>query len=226
MINELIFLTQTLLLGLFALLALRMGKSALVGFISLMCVLSNLFILKQITLFGFAATCCDAYAIGAVLGLNLLQEYYGKAVAQRAIVTSFVLLVCYSIMAYLQLLYLPNEYDTAQVAYQSILGVMPRIAAASLVVYLFVQYVDSLLYAKLRDMTQGKYLVVRVWISLIITQLLDTILFSFLGLYGLVGNIVELICISYAIKLIAIALAGPCVAASKWLYDGTKKDTL
>lgn len=225
MVNEFIFLAQTLILGLFALFALRIGKSALVGFICLMCVLSNLFILKQVTLFGFAATSCDAYAIGAVLGLNLLQEYYGKAVAQKAIVTSFILLVCYSIMAYLQLLYLPNEYDTAQAAYQSILGIMPRIAAASLVVYLFVQYVDSLLYAKLHDMTQGNYLVARVWISLIITQLLDTILFSFLGLYGLVDNLVELICISYAIKLIAIALAGPCVAASKWLYNCTQKDT-
>lgn len=225
MTNEFIFLAQTLILGLFALLSLRIGKSGLVGFICLMCVLSNLFILKQITLFGFAATCCDAYAIGAVLGLNLLQEYYGKAVAQKAIVTSFILLVCYTIMSYVQLLYVPNEYDTAHTAYQQLLSVMPRIAAASLLVYVCVQYVDSLLYAQLRQIMQGKYLVVRVWISLVVTQLLDTILFSFLGLYGLIGNIVELICISYAIKLIAIALAGPCVAASKWLYDGPKKNT-
>lgn len=222
MVNELIFLIHTFLIAAFAVGALRLGKSALVAFVSLMCVLANLFILKQITLFGFAATCCDAYAIGAVLGLNLLQEYYGKPVAQKAILTSFCLMLCYTVLSVIQLLYIPNTSDTADAAYQSLLTVMPRITLASLVVYLFVQYVDSLLYAKLRSLTQGNYMVPRVWVSLAVTQLLDTVLFSFLGLYGLVANVFELICISYTIKLVAIMLTAPFVALSKRLYTNTK----
>lgn len=221
MANELIFIAQSIILSLFALLALRLGKAALVAFISVLCVLSNLFILKQITLFGFAATCCDAYTIGVVLGLNLLQEYYGKHMAQKAIVTSFVLLVCYTGMSFMQLAYVPNVHDLAQPHFAYILSSMPRITAASLLVYLFVQYVDSLLYAWLRTLLQGNYLVARVWFSLSITQLLDTVLFSFFGLYGLVDNLFELICISYAIKLIAIALTTPFIALSRrfWQAD-------
>src|SRR4029078_8047670 len=135
MFNEIIFFAQVFIIALFSLLVLRLGKSELVSFMCLLTVLSNVLILKQISLFGFAATCCDAYAIGAILSLNLLQEYYGKKTAQKASGVSFILLVFYVIMTSIHLIYIPHELDTGHTYFLSILGVMPRIAAASLFLY-------------------------------------------------------------------------------------------
>ena len=46
--------------------------------------IANLFVLKQIHLFGMEVTASDGYAIGSLLGLNVLQEFYGKKEAKQA----------------------------------------------------------------------------------------------------------------------------------------------
>ena len=76
--NELIFFAHVLISVALMLGALRFGRVVLVAAICLQEVLANLFVLKQVTLFGLEVTCSDAYAIGSIIGLNLLQEFYGK----------------------------------------------------------------------------------------------------------------------------------------------------
>lgn len=219
MINELIFLGQALAISLFALLSLYLGKSALVAFISLNCILANLFVLKQTTLFGLTATCCDSYTIGAVLGLNLLQEYYGKPVAQKAILTSFCLLLVTTIMSFIQTSYRPHTNDTAHLHFELLLTCIPHIAAASLLVYLLVQYLDSFLYAYLKQWCHGRYLLLRTAVCIASTQFLDTFLFTLLVFYDRpYQEIFSIIGISYSIKLLAILIATPYITASQWIY--------
>jgi len=215
MINELIFVLQTITMGAFAIISLRIGKDALTAFITLCCVLANLFVVKQITLCGLTATASDAFSIGAVLSLNLLQEYYDRQSAQRAIFISFALLIFYCIVSLLHVAFIPCAIDTMHPHFASILTTMPRIIIASLSVYITVQYIDAWLYGSLKKLTNGNYLVARNVLSLVICQLLDTVLFSFLGLYGILENITEIIVVSYAIKLAAIALSTPFIVLSK-----------
>lgn len=215
MANELIFLLQTLSMGVFALISLRLGKSALIAFISLCCVLANLFVVKQITLCGLTATASDAFSIGAVLSLNLLQEYYDRQAAQKAIFISFMLLIFYCIVSSLHIMFVPCDIDTMHHHFASILGTMPRIIIASLSVYITVQYIDAWLYGSLKRLTAGNHLLIRNILSLVICQLLDTVLFSFIGLYGILENITEIIIVSYIIKLAAIALSAPFIVLSK-----------
>lgn len=213
--NELIFFIHACIISFFALVALILGKEALVSFVSVACILANLFVIKQTMLCGLTATCSDAFSIGAVLGLNLLQEYYGRDIAKKAIWISFVLLLFYAIASQIHLLYIPTMYDITHGAYTTILTAMPRIIVASFSVYLIVQHIDSWLYALLKKATQGNYLVLRNCISIGICQLIDTILFTFIGLYGLVDNPWHIIGVSYAIKLIALLIAIPFLALSK-----------
>ena len=72
--NELIFLSQIFLISASTLAALYIGKEALISLICLQCVLANIFVLKEITLCGLTATGSDAFTVGIVLGLNLLQN--------------------------------------------------------------------------------------------------------------------------------------------------------
>ena len=219
--NELIFIAHTLIISISTLVALYLGAHALVAFICLQCVLANLFVIKQITLIGLGATGTDAFTIGAVLGLNLLQEYYGAAIARRTIWINFFLLIFYALIGQIHLAYLPSISDTMHLPFLAILNPRSRIVVASFTVYLIAQYCDYLLYGFLKKLLHDRLLVIRNYASIMITQLLDTVLFSFLGLYGLVDNIWHIIIISYSVKLLAILIATPCVALSKKFVSPT-----
>lgn len=216
--NELIFLFHITLMSISTLLALRMGKEALVTFISLQAVLANLFVVKQISLFGLTATGSDAFTIGTVLGLNLLQEYYGREIAQKSIWISFGSLVFYGIVSQVHIGYMPHICDTMQPHFLALLNEMPRIVIASFTVYFLAQQLDYALYGALKRLFDGRYLVLRNYCSVLLVQLFDTVLFSFLGLYGILDNVWQIIAVSYAIKVIAILISTPFLALSRNLY--------
>jgi uncharacterized integral membrane protein (TIGR00697 family) len=216
MINEIIFIFHASLLSIFLLVALRLGKEALITLICLYGVLANLFVTKQITLFNLDATASDAFAVAAILGLNILQEYFGAVIAQRTIWISFFTLITYTIASQLHLWYAPSTLDYMHGHFCALLEVMPRITIASITVFLIVQILDRWLYAKLQNMCGTRYFLIRNYASLLICQLIDTILFSFLGLWGIVGNIWHIIIVSYMIKLVSITLTTP------WLSLSTK----
>lgn len=216
MINELLFFTDIIIVASASLAALCIGKEALIAFICMQGVLSNLFVTKQMTLFGFAVTCSDVFAVGALFGLNLLQEFFDRTLVKKAIISNFLLLLFYLAISQIQILYIPNNFDTMHSHFSSILTFMPRIASASIATYLIVQVLDAYFYQLLKKVFSGKYLLLRTTFSLICSQLIDTILFSFLGLYGIVGSIGDVIFVSFIIKLIIIGCTSPfCTLAKK-----------
>jgi queuosine precursor transporter len=221
--NELVFIFHTIIIATFALGSLALGRYALVAFVCTQCILANLFVVKQITLFGLTATCADAFTVGATIGLNLLQEYFGKETAKKTIWINFFLLIFYAIVSQIHLMYIPDLADTAQKHFLPILQLMPRIVIASFSVYLFTQMTDYYLYGILKKAFHDKHIILRNYASIAFCQLLDTVLFSFLGLYGIIDNIWQVICISYLIKLASIVIATPFVGFSRKIYTLTQK---
>lgn len=213
--NELILILHATTITIATIAALRMSVATLIALMSVECFLMNLLVTKQITLFGMSATATDAYAIGITLGLNLLQEYSQRTYAQKAIAISFITSIFAVIMGQLHLHYTPSVFDTHHAAAAQLLGIMPRIIVASFASYLTVQYLDYLLFAALQRFFNRRYLPLRAGISLMISQLLDTVLFSFLGLYGIVESVGSIIFISYSVKLCAIGMSILLVALLK-----------
>ncbi|HET9843592.1 MAG TPA: queuosine precursor transporter [Gammaproteobacteria bacterium] len=214
MLNNFLFLISTLLVVLFGVFTLKLGKNALIAWIALLGVLANLFVLKQIQLFGLNATASDVYAVGSLLGLNILREQYDLKTCRHAILVSFVCLIFFCLMGQVHLLYVPSAYDSTQLAYQTLLDPNVRIIVASITVFFSVQLFDVYFYSLVLKRFM-KALWMRNTISLIVSQLIDTILFSFLGLYGIVDNIGEIIVVSYCIKLLAIFCMVPATSFSK-----------
>ncbi len=213
--NEILFFTHTFLVIGLVLIASRLGKAALIGLIALQAVFANLFVVKQMSLFGFSVTCSDVFAIGGILGLNLLQERYGREEANKAIKASFLGLVFFMAMSKFHLWYAPIAADLTQGAFEQILSQTTRISTASIAVYFIVQKIDLRLFGYLQALFSGKYLPLRVGVSLCLTQALDTVLFSFLGLYGLVDSIFDVIVVSFFIKCIIISCSSFFVAFAK-----------
>lgn len=215
MFNELLFVVYSIIVAAMALISLRLGKEALVAYITLVAVLANVFVLKQISLGGYTATASDVLVIGSVLGLNLLQEYFGKSIAQATVWISFACLIFYTIVSQLHMLYIPAAHDTMHLHYAALLSPMLRITIASLTTYFIVQSLDVYIYSMLKAVLKGRFIIVRNLLSIATTQLLDTVLFGILGLYGLVDDLTSILLISYLIKLSALAITAPCVGLSK-----------
>jgi len=213
--NEFLLILHATIITLATIAAVRTSVATIIALMSVECVLMNLLVTKQIMLFGLGATATDAYAIGIVLGLNLLQEYTQRSYAQRAIIISFAAGIFAMIMGQLHLWYTPAPFDTHHAPALQLLGVMPRIMIASLASYIVVLYLDYFLFGMLKWFFNGRYLPLRAGISLLASQLLDTVLFSFLALYGIVNSVSSIIIVSYSVKVCAIGISIFLVALLK-----------
>lgn len=213
--NELIFFVQTLLIIGFALGAFRFGKEALVAWISIQALIANLFVLKQVTLFGLDVTASDAFMIGSLLGLNFLQEYFSQEEAAKATKICFFFMLFFILVSQLHLLYQPISADVAQSAFLTLLSPSPRLMIASIAVFFIVQQVDIRFFAFLKKTFTRTNFAVRAAIALVFSQFLDTVLFSLAGLYGIVESLFDIMLMSFIIKLIVIFCFTTCVRWAK-----------
>ena len=202
--NEALFIIQIFLIVGFALIAVKLGKEALIAWVAIQALIANLFVLKQITLFGLDVTASDAFAIGSLLGLNLIQEYFNKEEAAKTTWICFFFMLFFTLASQLHLLYHPSSFDTTQQAYFTILSPSPRLLIASMSVFFIIQQFDIRFFAFIKNLLPQTSFAFRAGIALIISQLLDTFFFSFAGLYGLVASVVDIMIFSFLIKVIVI----------------------
>ena len=199
--------------------ALFLGKEALVGLICIKVILMNLLVPQEIMLFGLSATSVDALAVGTSLSLNLLNEYYGKTEALRAVTISSFAGLFYVCVTLLHRAYIPAPHDIYACHITPLLALAPRIIAASFFAYILTQKLEAKLYAYLKTSRLSRYFMIRNYASLCITQFLDTILFSYLGLYGILANIPQVIFLAYTIKIITILFAVPLLSLARFIKD-------
>ena len=215
MSNELLFLTHLFCVIGLVLLALRLGKEALIACYSLQLVIGNLFVIKQAHLFGLEITCCDVFVIGSMLSLQLIQEYYGRDLVKKAIWVGFFSMLFFGIMSYLHIAYTPSPLDQTQSAFSLILSKSPRLLLASFTTFLIVQRLEIRLFGFLKNRLPESSFILRSGTSLIPLQILDTLLFTYLGLYGLMSHLTHIMLVSFLIKMLIFALMSPFTLLSK-----------
>jgi len=215
--NESIFLIHIIIIIFFLLLALRLGKNYLIIFIAFQAILANLFVIKQIDLFSKVVTCSDVFIIGSYLSTNIIQEYFGKNEAIKAIKISFFSMLFFLVMAKIHLLYIPSKYDITNSSFQNILSNSPRIILSSISIFFLIQRLDVILFGFLKKILKGKYFIIRMTISSLISQLIDTSLFTFFALKGLVTSIFDVIFLSFLIKSLVILISVPFTKLSKFI---------
>lgn len=204
--NETIFFLHLLLLVGFIYVSLKHIPYGLIALCGLQVILANLFVTKQITLFSFTVTPTDAYILGSFLSLNLLQEFYGREEAKKMMRLNLFLLLFFAAMAFVQVVYIPSPFDSMDGAFRAILTPSFRIFFSSLLCFIITQRLDFHLFGFLRkhfSLTRAMIL------SLALTQALDTIAFSLLGLWGIVHSLTDIMLVSYFIKMITLATLAP-----------------
>ncbi len=208
--NTLLFLSSAALLTFSAKACERyLGQEGLIVWICLSAVFANLFVLKQITLFGLQATASDMFTISGLLSLNRLQQLGGMALAQKTIILTCISLVFFCGVSQIHLGYTPSAYDHSQTAYALILSPVPRLLFASFLAFVTSQQVNVWLYHVL-SLKQPHRPLANQGLSLLCAQLCDTILFTYVGLgnQGMVLN--EVVLTSFLIKIVTVLLLLGC----------------
>lgn len=122
---------------------------------------------------------------------DVLTEVYGYKRSRRVIWSGFFLLLLATLtFAAVNALPSPNDaasQNSAQ-AFAALLGLVPRIVAASLVAFWVGEFVNSYILAKLKVRTQGRWLWLRTISSTLVGQALDTALFLLIAFYGVWDN--------------------------------------
>jgi uncharacterized integral membrane protein (TIGR00697 family) len=190
--------------------ARRSGRpDALVALYITLVLVSNL-VAAKIVGFNFLITTLYAPAATVFFSVtfllsDIINERFGRAEAQRAIVMAALAQVAFIAFTYIALAMEPAAFWSAQVAFEVVLGAVPRIAIASLITFFVSETLDAYLYAWFRTLTEGRHLWMRYALSSLPAMLIDSILFvtlAFAGVQPLLPLIIGLTVIKYLVGLV------------------------
>ncbi|BCX05115.1 MAG: transporter [Candidatus Roseilinea sp.] len=118
---------------------------------------------------------------------DILTEVYGYAVSRRVIWIGFAAAALFSLTVWIVGL-LPSEAEwssrVGMDAYNAVLGSTPRIVLASLIAYWAGAFSNAFVLARMKVMTQGRWLWTRTIGSTVVGQAVDTFLFVLIAFAG------------------------------------------
>jgi queuosine precursor transporter len=138
---------------------------------------------------------------------DIVSERFGKAETQRMIWIAFFSQIAFLVFTYMALMAAPAPFFANQLAFEAVLGAVPRIAAAGLVTFLISEMLDASLYQWLRSQTRGRHLWMRNAFSSLPAMALDSALFVTLAFYGttpILPLIIGLVVVKWIVGIIDI----------------------
>jgi hypothetical protein len=212
--------TLVLDLGITILMYRIFGREGLLGCIVLAILLANLQGPKLTIIFGFQTSLGVIFYSGIFFATDLLSEKYGRAEAGKAVLIGFGISVIMVLMLSLALLFQPSDQpNTAefsqriQESFENILDFTPRFVFGSLLAYLISQSLDVWLFHKIKQKTGGRWLWLRNNGSTMVSQAVDTLLYSFVVWWGVVDlqTALQLGGVKYGFKLAIAAIDTPFI---------------
>lgn len=157
-------------------------------------IISNIIAVKLFTIGRFVLPAgVILFPVAYIIG-DILTEVYGFVRARQVIWIGFFcnLVAVVSIWITGRLTPAPfwtisnfDSPETAQLAYDAILGFAPRLLLASFLAYLAGEFLNSIVLAKLKIRTEGRFLWVRTVSSTILGQGADSLIFITTAFWGI-----------------------------------------
>ena len=228
MTNELlIILSFIVIYGGVALFYRLFGKGGLLAFSIFATLVANIEVLLLVDAFGLEMTLGNVLFGSTFLITDILSENHSRKDANRAVLISTACSILFIAISQIWLLYTPAANDWASGAFHTIFSNTPRIIIASLVVYLVSQLVDVWLYHKWWEWCKKRFSDSRkgLWIrnngSTMISQLLNTSLFTFIAFYGVhpLSTLISIFASSYAIFIVTSLIDTPIVYWCRSMHE-------
>ena len=193
-------------------------------------ILANIEVVMLIKAFGMEQTLGNVFFASTFLITDALSELRGKKIAQQSIKLTIFGSVIFLVASQTWLHYNLQDGGLSEALVQ-IFTQTPRIIIASLIVFAIASYVDVWLYHwwwRLSTKIWGdrrRFLWVRNNASTLLSQLLNTILFSFGAFWGVldVSVIGEIILSSYIIFIFTSLLDTPALYLIVYLSNRNKE---
>ncbi len=188
---------------------------AVVGVFVTCLITANIIAVKPVQIAGLIFPAAVVIFPLAYIFGDILTEVYGYARARQTIWIGFACNLIAVIAIYLGGLLPAADFWPNQPAYEAILGFTPRLLAASFLAYLVGEFLNSLVLAKLKVATNGRYLWIRTIGSTLIGELADSAMFitvAFLGIWPS-NQILTGILTQWSIKVIYEIIATPLTYA-------------
>ena len=189
------------------------GKQGLYVLIVASVIVANIQVTKTILLFGFTATLGNVLYGSTFFATDVLSELYGHRQARRGVWLGFAAMGLVVVWMQFGLGFVPGPDDIAHDSLTTIFGIMPRVAAGSLIAYLASQHHDISAFRFWKSRTQGRFLWLRNCASTMVSQAIDSLLFCFIALWGLydTGVWLEILATTYILKWVVALLDTPFI---------------
>lgn len=135
--------------------------------------------------------------------VDLLNESYGFRLARKAILFAFasnaLIIVLLSTASYL-----PGLAGwKLDAPFGEVMGHVSSVLIASSISFLFSEYLNSCLLCKIKELTNSRFLFLRVFFSTFFAVIIDSFIFCYIAFYGTMPNseILNIIYVQIAIKM-------------------------
>lgn len=159
------------------------GKTGVMAWIAIATIFANIFEAKNIMLFGLNVAAGHVMFGSVFLATDILSECYGKETAKKGVWVGLAADIALIACSQLCRLYIPSPLDTADPSIQRLFSMSLRITSASAVMFFISNWCDVLLFAKIKELTNGKYLWLRNNVATIVCNCLENFLFYILAFY-------------------------------------------
>jgi uncharacterized integral membrane protein (TIGR00697 family) len=151
-------------------------------------VTANVISVKLISVFGLVLPAGILIFPVSYISGDILTEVYGYAQARKVIWLGFFCNFIVVIAVWLGKIIPPASFWDAQLAYERILGFTPRLLAASFLAYLIGEFFNAFVMAKMKIITNGRWLWMRTIGSTLVGQGLDSMVFITLAFAGTIPS--------------------------------------
>lgn len=163
------------------------GKLGLYILISVAAIATNIQVFILTDLFFVTVTLGNITYGTIFLISDIFNEYYSAKEARLAVKIGFFSIVVFTLLMIIAISFTPNMEGVEYYNHlKKIFSIQPRVIAASLIAYLISQNLDIWLYRIIRKkLPQRKYLWIRNNGSTIVSQLVDTTIFTSFAFGGI-----------------------------------------
>lgn len=197
------------------------GKSGLYVIIVASIIAANIQVVKTVQLFGLVATLGNVLYGGIFFTTDILTEVYGKKAARRGVWLGFIGMILVTLWMQIGLRFIPDVSDFAQGSLVTIFGLMPRVAAGSMIAYLLSQHHDVFAFHFLKNKTKGRLLWLRNCASTMVSQAIDTVVFCTIALWGVfdTNTWLQILATTYFLKWFVAIIDTPFIYLAKRLSN-------
>jgi hypothetical protein len=187
-------------------------------------IIANIQVIKLVEFFGITATLGNIVYGSIFFSTDLLNELYGKKEARKGVILGFVTLMIATLYMQFAISFTPSAIEEsleAHKALSTIFGILPRIAAGSLIAYIISQLHDVWAFDFWKRLTKGKYLWLRNNLSTMVSQFLDSLIFVFIAFWGTLELNVwwQVVFTTYVFKWFVAAFDTPFIYLARWLHQ-------